>query len=68
MTKTLTVEGMMCMHCKSHVEKALNDLEGVQATVDLDAKTATVTLEKEVSDETLTKAVADAGYTVTSIK
>ncbi len=68
MTKTLTVEGMMCMHCKAHVEKALNDLDGVQAVVDLDAKTATVTLDKEVSDETLTKAVKDAGYEVTSIR
>lgn len=68
MTKTLTVEGMMCMHCKAHVEKALNALDGVHAVVDLDAKTATVTLDQEVSDEALSKAVKDAGYEVTSIQ
>lgn len=65
MTKTITIEGMMCMHCAGRVEKALNALEGVSASVDLAGKTATVT--GEASDEALRKAVEDAGYTVTSI-
>ena len=65
MTKTVSIEGMMCMHCASRVEKALNDLPGVTATVDLDGKLATVI--GEVSDETLRKAVTDAGYEVTAI-
>lgn len=65
MTKTLKVEGMMCMHCKAHVEKALSAIEGVESAVaDVDAKTATVTLTAEVSDDVLKKAVVDAGYTV----
>ncbi len=65
MTKTLKVDGMMCMHCKAHVEKALGAVEGVESVeVDLDAKTATVTLTAEVADAVLAKAVADAGYTV----
>ena len=33
--KKVLVEGMMCEHCKAHVEKALNDIDGIQATVDL---------------------------------
>ena len=66
MTKTMTIEGMMCMHCAGRVEKALNDLPGVSATVHLEAKTATVT--GEVSDEALTKAVTDAGYEVVTIQ
>ena len=65
MTKTVSIEGMMCMHCAAHVEKALNALPGVTATVDLDGKLATVI--GEVSDEALRKAVADAGYEVTAI-
>ena len=40
MKKTIYIEGMMCMHCAGRVEKALNDLPGVTATVDLDGKLA----------------------------
>ncbi|MBD5162871.1 MAG: heavy metal translocating P-type ATPase [Oscillibacter sp.] len=66
MTKTMKIEGMMCAHCSGRVEKALNDLPGVTASVDLAAGTATV--NGDVSDELLTKAVTDAGYTVTGIQ
>ena len=65
MEKTLTIEGMMCAHCSGRVEKALNDLPGVTATVNLEAGTATV--KGNADDAVLTKAVADAGYTVTGI-
>ncbi len=64
--KTIIIDGMMCMHCKAHVEKALNDIEGVSATVDLEKKSASVT--GDVSDDVLKKAVTDAGYTVVSIQ
>ncbi len=68
MTKILTVEGMQCGHCKSHVEKALNTLSGVSSVlVDLEAKTATVTLTDAVTDAVLQSAVEEAGYTVVSI-
>ena len=67
MTKTMTIEGMMCTHCSGRVEKALNAMEGVSATVDLQAKTATVTCEASVTDEALRKTVEDAGYEVISI-
>lgn len=63
--KTIIIEGMMCPMCKAHVEKALNALENVSATVDLENKSATV--QGEVSDDVLKKAVEDAGYTVVSI-
>ena len=66
MTRTMKIEGMMCAHCSGRVEKALNELPGVTATVDLAAGAATVT--GDVSDEILTKAVTDAGYTVTGIQ
>ena len=65
MKKTLSIEGMMCTHCAAHVEKALNALPGVTASVDLAGSSAVVT--GDVSDEALKKAVADAGYTVTDI-
>ena len=67
MTKTMVIEGMMCAHCQAHVEKALNALDGVSATVNLEAKTATVTLDAPVSDDVLKDAVVQAGYEVVSI-
>ncbi|MCD7919260.1 MAG: cadmium-translocating P-type ATPase [Clostridiales bacterium] len=69
MTKVLTVEGMMCAHCKANVEKALSAVAGVtSAAVDLEAKTATVTLAAPVADEVLTAAVTDAGYEVKGVQ
>ena len=64
MKKQLTVEGMMCDHCRSHVEKALAALPGVAAVaVDLSAGTATVTLTAPLEDAVLMDAVRAAGYT-----
>ena len=67
MIKTMKIEGMMCTHCSGRVEKVLNALEGVTATVDLQAGTAAVTCEASVTDELLRKTVEDAGYDVVSI-
>lgn len=68
MNKTIHIDGMMCTHCTGRVEKALNDLPGVEATVDLDSKSAAVTCTPDVSDDTLRQAVEDAGYHVTGIR
>ena len=66
--KTIHIDGMMCAHCTGRVEKALNDLPGVEATVDLDSKSAAVTCTPDVSDDALRQAVEDAGYHVTDIR
>lgn len=63
--KKVIIDGMMCMHCRAHAEKALNDIPGVSATVDLESKTAVVT--GDVSDDAIRAAIAQAGYTVVSI-
>ena len=67
MTKTMKIEGMMCGHCTGRVDKALNALEGVEATVSLEDKAAYVTLTGDVSDEVLKKTVEDEGYQVLEI-
>lgn len=65
MEKVLNVEGMMCMHCASHVQKALESVEGVDsAQISLENKTATVTISGDVSEEALISAVTEAGYKV----
>lgn len=65
--KKINIEGMMCMHCVGHVEKALKAIEGVgEVNVSLDDKCATVT--GNIDNSVLTKAVTDAGYEVTGIE
>jgi copper ion binding protein len=67
--KRIQIEGMTCNHCKMRVEKALNNVEGVQAVkIDLQEGVALVKLGKDVSNETLTQAVAAAGYRSVSIQ
>lgn len=69
MEKVLKIEGMMCMHCKAHVEKALAAVEGTESvSVDLEAKTATVIAADPVTNEALVNAVTEAGYEVKSIE
>ena len=61
MQTVLKVEGMMCGHCKAHVEKALMGVPGVeQAEADLEKKTATVTGSADRA--ALIAAVKEAGY------
>ena len=62
------VEGMSCGHCSARVEKALNAIEGVIASVELENKRAVAECDAGVSDEALRAAVEDAGYEVTGIK
>ena len=60
MEKQFKVSGMMCNHCRMHVEKALNKLEGVSATVTLDPPVATVKFTgKEYSLEELQRQVTE---------
>lgn len=68
MKKVLKIEGMMCHHCTGRVDKALNEMDGVTATVSLEGKSAEVELSKDISDEELVKVVTDAGYEVVDIQ
>jgi len=67
MKKIIAIEGMSCEHCQARVEKALNAIAGVEATVDLANKSATVTITENVDDHELENAVIDAGYEVVSV-
>lgn len=60
--KKMNIEGMMCPNCQRHVDKALNALEGVKATVDLENNCAYI--EGDVDETILTHAVEEAGYEV----
>lgn len=59
---TYTVEGMVCDHCRQHVEDALNSVTGVLAHVSLEPPIAQVESETEIPFQTLAAAVQKAGY------
>ncbi len=68
MTKTMKINGMMCMHCEARVKKALEAVEGVaSAEVSHEKGTAVVTLNGDVSDEALKAAVTAQDYEVVSV-
>ena len=63
METVITVNGMMCTHCKARVEKACKEVPGVEtAVVDLAAKTVTVTGNADIA--AVKKAITDADYEV----
>lgn len=69
MKKTMIIEGMMCAHCTGRVQKALEEIEGVEsASMSLEEKSAKVMLTKNVSDDVLKAAVTEAGYEVVEIR
>lgn len=69
MKKTMIIEGMMCAHCTGRVQKALEEIEGVEsASMSLEEKSAEVMLTQDVSDDALKAAVTEAGYEVVEIR
>ncbi len=60
----LPIEGMTCSSCANRVERGLNDIEGVSATVNYATERASVEFEPgTVTPERLVEAIAGAGYT-----
>ncbi|MDE7332434.1 MAG: heavy metal translocating P-type ATPase [Lachnospiraceae bacterium] len=69
MKKTMIIEGMMCGHCTGRVQKALEEINGVESvTMSLENKTAEIVLGGQVADDALKAAVTEAGYEVTDIR
>lgn len=65
-TRTYSVPGISCGHCKTAIEGELVPLDGVEsATVDIDAKTVTVV--GDITEDAVRGAVDEAGYEVASV-
>ena len=58
----LDLEGMTCASCAARIEKKLNKVPGVEATVNFATEQATVRSEGPVPVAELVAAVAAAGY------
>jgi P-type Cu+ transporter len=63
----LTIGGMTCAACASRVERRLNRLDGVSATVNLVTGTARVVAPVGVEDADLIGAVEATGYTASPV-
>jgi P-type Cu+ transporter len=62
----LPVEGMTCSSCAGRIEKSLNELEGVEATVNFATERASVEFDSEqVAPGELLGAVEKVGYAAT---
>jgi Cu+-exporting ATPase len=66
-TVDLAIEGMTCASCVARVEKKLNRLPGVEATVNLPLESAHVRVEGPTATEDLVAAVRAAGYGATVV-
>ena len=62
MRTELPIEGMTCAACASKVERSLNEIEGVSATVNFATERAAVEHPGEVELSSLVGAVEAAGY------
>jgi copper chaperone CopZ len=61
-SKTYSVPGIHCGHCKEAVERELQTVDGVESVdVDLDTKLVTVS-GTELDDAALRSAIDEAGY------
>ena len=64
-TRTYSIPGISCGHCKNAIEGELTPLNDVEsALVDIDAKTVTVV--GEITEADVRAAVDEAGYEVAS--
>jgi Cu+-exporting ATPase len=61
-TRTLKLEGMTCSACVNSIERALNNLEGVSATVNFASETAHILAPADISTKKLIETVKGAGY------
>ena len=66
--KVITIEGMMCEHCKMKVEKSLSELEGVsKVKVNLKDKTATIYSTKSISNDNIKDTISKLDYKIINI-
>ena len=64
---TLNVPDISCGHCKSSIEGAVGELEGIDSVeVSIEGKTVAVAYGDEVTLDTIIEAIEEQGYDVAS--
>ena len=65
-TRTYSVPGISCDHCKNAIESELSGVDGVDRAV-VDVMGRTVLVDGDVSDDAVRAAIDDAGYEVVGV-
>ena len=64
---TLNVPDISCGHCKSSIEGAVGELEGIDSVeVSIEGKTVAVAYGDEVTLDTIIETIEEQGYDVAS--
>ena len=66
--QTFAVTGMTCSACVNSVERSLNSIPGVSASVNFASETVHILAPSEVKAEVIIKAVKAAGYSATLLE
>jgi P-type Cu+ transporter len=67
-TVDLQIGGMTCASCVARIEKKLNRLDGVSASVNFATETARVTFPGTVALAELVRTVEATGYTASEVR
>ena len=60
------IEGMHCSNCARAVENALNEMDGIWASVELGRNRAIVRAKQEMTESDFAEALQDTSYNVTT--
>ena len=66
--KTVLIEGMTCVNCQNRIQRRLNRIEGISASVDYKTGKAVLKMDREIPDNTVRTAIAQMDYRVVSIE
>ncbi|CAB4868883.1 unannotated protein [freshwater metagenome] len=67
-SSTFSVSGMTCSSCVNTIEKALNSIEGVSASVNFASETVHVLASDEIKPSEIIKKIKAAGYSATLLE
>jgi Cu+-exporting ATPase len=66
-SQTFSIAGMTCSSCVNTVERTLNEIPGVKASVNFASETVHILAPAQLKAEVIIKAVKGAGYTATLV-
>jgi len=68
LAQTFAISGMTCSSCVNSIERALNEIDGVAASVNFASETVHVLAPADVAAEVIIKKIKSAGYSATLLK
>jgi len=66
--QTYTVAGMTCSSCVNTIERALNEIDGVTASVNFASETVHIIAPSDLSSDVVIKKIKAAGYSATLLE